>query len=217
VILPLPTAAAPARARARHHLDMGHALSEPSRPPVVLPHAPPRRRIALRRSRGPCPSCRRPLVQRAAGTVDVDECGACGGIFVEAIELTRLVLEPATAARLADSLFDRPATVPANKLRGTCPCCDDALIGRDLPRLNAGAMVCKRHGIWIDVRGLLAAAEGLAMGSLDAPTALEAVILSDDLRSSRYDALLAIARARARSERTDERLGPIELLALLLS
>lgn len=153
-------------------------------------------------------------MQRAAGTVDLDECGACGGVFVDALELTRLALEPSTAARLADHLFDRPATLPPNKLRGSCPCCDGSLIGRDLPRLNARAMVCKRHGIWIDVRGLLAAAEGLAMGNLDAPTALEAVILADDLRSCRYDALLAIARAR--SGRTDERLGPIELLAQLL-
>lgn len=153
-------------------------------------------------------------MQRAAGTVDLDECDACGGIFVEALELTRLALEPATAARLADNLFDRPATPPPNKLRGNCPCCDAPLVARDLPRLSARAMACKAHGIWIDVRSLLAAAEGLAMGNLDAPTALEAVILADDLRSCRYDALLAIARARR--DRADDRLGPIDLLALLL-
>jgi Zn-finger nucleic acid-binding protein len=211
----LPTPAAQDRARAGHHMDVGHALPESSRPPVMLPASPVRRRIALRRSRGPCPSCKKPLVQRAAGTVDLDECGACGGIFVDAIELTRVVLEPTTAAMLADSLYDRPPAPPPNKLRGSCPCCDGSLVWRDLPRLSSFAMVCKSHGLWIDVRELLAAAEGLASGLLDPPTALEAVIVSDDLRSRRYDALLALARARA--GRGDGRMGPIELLAHLLS
>ena len=214
----LPTHAGRAEAAAGHHLDVGHALPESSRPPVALPASPPRRRIALRRSRGPCPSCQRPLVQRAAGTVDLDECAACGGIFVDAVELTRVALEPSTAAMLADSLHDRPPSPPPNKLRGSCPCCGGALAWRDLPRLSAFAMVCKHHGIWIDARGLLTAAEGLAMGLLDPPTALEAVIVSDDLRSRRYDALLAIARARA--GRADGvmggRIGPIELIAHLL-
>ena len=175
----------------------------------------PIRRLAVRPSRGPCPRCASPLVQRALGGLDLDECFPCGALFVEPLELARLVFDPAVAIALVPGLLARTAVHPTRggRLRG-CPVCRRRLSLRMLATPAARAAVCRDHGAWFEPAALAAAARELADGIL-AGGEHERAVFRDDVRHGRYQAL--VAHARALRGRAPDRASPLSLLAELVA
>jgi Zn-finger nucleic acid-binding protein len=115
-----------------------------------------------------CPRCRSPLTARAVGAVGLDECHACGGVFLDAADLSALVFDRPSAQALAADLRARPAIPTTRPLRGSCPVCAHALLVRVVPRLGARALACRSHGVWLERDQLVRAAGLLGDGSIDA-------------------------------------------------
>ena len=134
---------------------------------------PPGRVLVAREPVGYCPRCRGRLEPRAVGSVDLDTCPECHGVFVEAPELSALVHDRPTALALAADLAARPARAPAKPLRGSCPVCARALSARIVGRLGARALTCKTHGAWFEHGELLRTACVVGDGKIDAPAANE--------------------------------------------
>ncbi len=213
---PVPTLPSPGPTAPFARLDAGDfAVDDDAPTRIRRERSAPTRRLAVRPSRGGCPRCRAPLVQRALGNLDLDECHGCGGVFLDVLELTRLVFDPAVAGALVPGLLARAAIHPARG--GTisgCPVCRERLVLKNLATPAGRAAVCRRHGAWLEPSSLAAAARELADGILTGGER-ERAAFRDDVRHSRYEALLA--HARALRGRTPGQNGPLSTLAALLA
>jgi Zn-finger nucleic acid-binding protein len=102
-----------------------------------------------------CPHCHGALTRVEAGSLAIDGCGACGGIWLDAGEVTALLaLPPAqlTAAVreiTADGSLTRPLTPRAGPLR--CPGCHASLtLHTDTERTGARVETCTGcRGLWV--------------------------------------------------------------------
>ncbi len=153
----------------------GQAIFDPdaSDAPTGLRRPTPTPVVTAREPLGYCPRCRGPLAARAVGAVHLDECHHCGGVFLEAAELSALVFDRPTAIALAADLDSRPRTPPGQPLRGSCPVCARALVARVVRRLGARAMACRSHGAWFEHAELIRTARALGDRALDISTATE--------------------------------------------
>jgi Zn-finger nucleic acid-binding protein len=131
---------------------------------------------ALRR----CPRCPErppsPLVAHVSGDVVLDECGRCGGMYVERRTFDRLVtdrekqsaifaaLDPAQAAAAPQPMTAQNATVAYLR----CPDCG-GLMNRTNFGKRSGVIidVCAPHGIWFDRDELRRVLEFVRQGGLD--------------------------------------------------
>ena len=125
-----------------------------------------------------CPKCHHVLDRKVTGSVEVDVCGACGGLWLDRAELVRLKL---FAEPWEISLVHEPGirnVPPTSKLvRLACPRCGDRLSIFELAEVAVD--ICDGcRGIWLD-RGEL-------------KPALKA--LTRDAAADVLDALLGVAK-----------------------
>ncbi len=141
----------------------------------------------------PCPRCA-PQTLRAVRYRDLvgDECVRCGGIFLAASFLDRLVerRDHAAGLRLALPERPRPALEPVQYVR--CPGCTQLMNRRQFGAIS-GVIVdtCRTHGVWFDGGELHAVLAFIARGGLS------------DARTKEMRAL-EVARAEVASKRAEQ-------------
>ena len=135
----------------------------------------------------PCPACLKPLAAVRLGEVQVQECRACGGLWLDRAMFEQL---GASRERQAAMLGALPApTVPpvamlaAVKYR-PCPACGQRMNRVNYARRSGVVLdVCKAHGLWFDqdeLRRVLAFIEG---GGLDRARERELLELKEARRA----------------------------------
>jgi Zn-finger nucleic acid-binding protein len=135
---------------------------------------------------GACPRCSQALAQVDYAETPLDECGGCGGVFVEAWILDRLVA--AREARISLSLSLPVRTLHRERqvryLR--CPRCSTQM-NRKIFGRSSGVVVdiCKSDGIWFDSGELASVLEFIECGGLERAQQREVEEREEELRRAR--------------------------------
>ena len=124
----------------------------------------------------PCPDCGGLMPVRLIGTVPVNECPACNGLWVEEERFDALVTKAIDAQRAA---FATGAPPPTPRVQGgnpvtievkyrKCPVCDSFMLRRNYRR-TSGVVVdsCRDHGTWLDADELEQIAGFILSGGLE--------------------------------------------------
>ena len=102
----------------------------------------------------PCPRCAETMTGLTLGDVDVRECGACGGLWLDPATLQRLCDSREQHAAITGMLAARGPTagVPVDTVRYVpCPSCHKLMNRVNFARSSGVIMdVCKPHGVWLD-------------------------------------------------------------------
>jgi Zn-finger nucleic acid-binding protein len=136
----------------------------------------------------PCPRCSTSLSVTAIGSAFLEECGACGGVWVDAQSFQQICQSKEQQAAyvgagspLAPPTLGMADRHPEDVRYVKCPAC-----GRLMNRMNfarhSGVVVdvCKQHGTWFDRDELREIVEFIRTGGLDAARDKERVQLDID-------------------------------------
>jgi len=118
-----------------------------------------------------CPGCKAPLVATAVGGVSLDQCHACGGLWIGQANFEHLAADRAERGQILGAL---PGAGHAQLVRleavryRPCPQCGKLMNRTNYGRISGVVLdVCKDHGLWFDqdeLRQVLAFIDG---GGLD--------------------------------------------------
>jgi Zn-finger nucleic acid-binding protein len=109
--------------------------------------------LPLPASRGACPRCRVPLDRVEVGSLDLEPCTSCRGVFLGAITLHRLLVEddPRDAAALAEAFgYYAPAIPDLAPPIAWCPSCARPMQRQRLPGSSIRVATCRVDGAWFD-------------------------------------------------------------------
>jgi len=132
----------------------------------------------------PCPECRRDLAPVKVGSVLLDECLACGGVFVDPPSFERICAEREQQAVVLKASFPAPAgrAVRAERYR-PCPVCGRLMNRQNFARLSGVIVdVCRGHGVWFNHGELQAIVEFVRAGGLDRAREREKTDLEEERR-----------------------------------
>lgn len=122
-----------------------------------------------------CPRCRRALVVSAVGSAFLEECGGCGGVWVDAQSFAQICKsrEQQAAYVGAGSPLPRPSLGEAAQHETVayvkCPECAQLMNRVNFARCSGVVVdVCKRHGTWFDRDELRQIVAFIRAGGLDA-------------------------------------------------
>ncbi len=109
-----------------------------------------------------CPHCRRKLVTVSAADVELNGCGACGGIWIDNAGAKRIVENPRDvftelAQRCARNAKDRGKRGE----RPACAVCQADLDVVTAPKTSVMLDICREHGTWFDAFELSALVQQL--------------------------------------------------------
>jgi len=115
----------------------------------------------------PCPGCKAPLVATTVGGVSLDQCHACGGLWVGQENFEHLAADRAERGAILGAL---PGTGPSVPVRleavryRPCPRCNRLMNRANYGRISGVVLdVCKDHGLYFDrdeLRQVLAFIDG---------------------------------------------------------
>jgi Zn-finger nucleic acid-binding protein len=117
---------------------------------------------------GRCPRCKCLLDPVELEGTPLDECGSCGGVFVEGWVLDRIVEARELRLSLALSLPVREVVLERVVRYLPCPKCA-VQMNRKIFGRSSGVVVdvCKQHGMWFDAGELAAVLEFIEGGGLE--------------------------------------------------
>jgi Zn-finger nucleic acid-binding protein len=122
-----------------------------------------------------CPRCEAPLAATAIGSAFLEECGACGGVWVDAESFQQICRsrEQQSAYVGAGSPLAPPSLGAATRHESVqyvkCPACGQLMNRMNFARQSGVVVdVCKRHGTWFDRDELRQIVEFIRGGGLDA-------------------------------------------------
>ena len=131
----------------------------------------------------PCPECRRDLAPVAVGSVILDECLACGGVFVDPPSFERICAEREQQAVVLKTSFPSPTRTPRAERYWPCPACGRLMNRQNFARLSGVIVdVCKGHGVWFNHGELQAIVEFIRAGGLDRARDREKTDLEEERR-----------------------------------
>lgn len=114
-----------------------------------------------------CPGCKDKLVSTTVGPATLDQCHACGGVWVGQGNFEQLAAGKAERGQVLGALPGAPQarTVAAGTVRyRPCPQCGKLMNRSNYARISGVILdVCKDHGLWFDrdeLRQVLAFIEG---------------------------------------------------------
>ena len=144
--------------------------------------AAPSSRAAL----GGCPRCAVPLAQIDYAETPLDECGSCGGVFVDGWILDRLVAAREARLSLAISLPIRTLHREREVRYLRCPRCS-AQMNRKIFGRSSGVVVdvCKSDGIWFDSGELASVLDFIEGGGLERAQRREIEEQNEELRKQK--------------------------------
>jgi Zn-finger nucleic acid-binding protein len=100
-----------------------------------------------------CPGCQKKLSQVLVGTLSIDECGSCRGIWVDADSFEQLCED----RQEQSTILGRAAVVhPEAKAKGRrlyipCPVCRQLMLPVNFAKRSGIVIdVCREHGVWFD-------------------------------------------------------------------
>jgi Zn-finger nucleic acid-binding protein len=122
-----------------------------------------------------CPRCSSPLSVTAIGDAFLEECGGCGGVWVDAQSFQAICQSREQQAAYVGAgsplspLSLGVATQHASVQYVKCPACGQLMNRMNFAR-HSGVVVdvCKRHGTWFDRDELRQIVEFIRAGGLDA-------------------------------------------------
>ena len=124
----------------------------------------------------PCPRCGSELGFWTIADAAVDECSACGGIFLHK-ELLQRFLDPLDLGGEVLAAFPegKPSVMQSGSLYIKCPICR-TIMNRQQFAFGAKLVVdiCSEHGIWFDTNELRAAVSFAELGGLERATQIVA-------------------------------------------
>ncbi|MCA9625671.1 MAG: zf-TFIIB domain-containing protein [Myxococcales bacterium] len=122
--------------------------------------------LSERPGHGPCPRCHEPMSPRLYADLDLDECDACGGVFVEAPMMDRIFARERSAPlHLALPKREAPRETQVRYLK--CPICETLMNRKIFGRVSGVVVdVCKPHGVWFDAGELQAVIDFVQRGGL---------------------------------------------------
>lgn len=120
------------------------------------------------RAHGNCPRCANQLIEEDYADTPLDECGQCGGIFVDGWILDRLSAAREARISLSLSLPDRRLHRETAVRYLRCPRCGQQM-NRKIFGRSSGVVVdvCKQHGMWFDAGELAAVIDFIEGGGLE--------------------------------------------------
>jgi Zn-finger nucleic acid-binding protein len=118
-----------------------------------------------------CPGCRAALAATSVGGVSLDQCGACGGVWIGQHNFEQLA---ATRAERAQVLADLPGQGEHAAVRleavhyRPCPQCKKLMNRMNYARISGVVLdVCKEHGLWFARDELRQVLEFIERGGLE--------------------------------------------------
>lgn len=141
---------------------------------------------AARAVLGGCPRCAVPLVETDYADTPLEECSRCGGVFVEAWILDRLVAARDARISLSLSLPIRTLHREREVRYLRCPRCSMQM-NRKIFGRSSGVVVdiCKSDGIWFDSGELASVLDFIEAGGLERAEEREAEERREELRRAR--------------------------------
>jgi len=131
----------------------------------------------------PCPECRHDLAAVKVGSVILDECLACGGVFVDPPSFERICAEREQQAVVLKAGFPNPTRPPRAERYWPCPACGRLMNRQNFARLSGVIVdVCKGHGVWFNHGELQAIVEFMRAGGLDRAREREKTDLEEERR-----------------------------------
>jgi Zn-finger nucleic acid-binding protein len=178
--------------------------------------------IANQANRRPCPRCELPLEAREVSDLVIDECTACGGLFLDEIAVGRVLDDEdhTRAETLLAALPRRPLKsmpAPGAKMYVRCPTCT-TVMNRRLFATGSGVIVdvCRAHGTFFDAGELPAIIEFVRSGGLEIAAKKDAQRAAD--RDQQHRAAAERARAMFKAGHyKDDGSALVDLLAALFS
>lgn len=133
-----------------------------------------------------CPQCRQPLVKSTVGQAALDQCHACGGVWLGEAAFDKVAGDREERGSVLGAL---PGATPSAALEGQavryrpCPACA-RLMNRTNYARTSGVILdtCKDHGVWFDRDELRRVLEFIEAGGLDKARAKEKLMLEERRR-----------------------------------
>lgn len=101
-----------------------------------------------------CPGCQAALVSTTVGPATLDQCHACGGVWVGQGNFEQLAADRAERGQVLGALpgVGPGKAAPAEAVRyRPCPCCGKLMNRSNYARISGVVLdVCKDHGLWFD-------------------------------------------------------------------
>jgi len=149
------------------------------------------------------------------GSVVLDECRACGGVFVDRTSFERICSEREQQAVVLQASLPAPQAVGQARADRYWPCPDCArLMNRqNFARISGVVLdVCKDHGVWFNHGELTRIVEFIRGGGLGRARELEKLDLQEERERLHHDQMLATIRTARLPE---EQGGGLDLRVLL--
>jgi Zn-finger nucleic acid-binding protein len=183
------------------------------------------RKDAPARPERSCPQCRAILHAVAVGSVVLDECRSCGGLWVDAESFRKICSEREEQAVLLG--FEKPpggdvGRPPTQKAYRPCPECRRLMNRVNYAKVSGVVVdICKGHGVFFDRGELQRIVRFLQDGGMERARAREKDDLEDQrarLRQAKIDARLTAGRLPATTDpsRSGEYRGLLEAVRGLL-
>jgi Zn-finger nucleic acid-binding protein len=117
--------------------------------------------------------------------VTLDECAACGGVFVDPPSFERVCAEREQQAVVLQAAFPIPsARAPRPERYWPCPVCQRLMNRQNFARLSGVIVdVCKGHGVWFNHGELHAIVAFVRAGGLDRARERDKADLEHERRS----------------------------------
>lgn len=136
----------------------------------------------------PCPACAKPLASAKVGEVDVGECLACGGLWLDRAMFEQLGTSRERQGTVLGALPapDQPQVVKLEPVQyRPCPACRQRMNRVNYAKRSGVVLdVCKAHGIWFDKDELRRVLAFIAGGGLDRARDLELEALKEARRAA---------------------------------
>jgi Zn-finger nucleic acid-binding protein len=101
-----------------------------------------------------CPACQGPLATTTVGAATLDQCHACGGVWVGRANFEQLAADRAERGQVLGALPGAPAArvLTADPVRyRPCPQCGKLMNRTNYARISGVVLdTCKDHGLWFD-------------------------------------------------------------------
>jgi Zn-finger nucleic acid-binding protein len=158
------------------------------------------RAVAPDRPARPCPDCREAMGTVRVGSVTLDECERCGGLWVDSGSFRRICAEREEQAVVLQLGTPSPGMPSPAEPQGYVPCpeCRRLMNRQNFARVSGVILdVCRAHGVWFNPGELQRIVEFLRGGGMERARAREKAELEEErarLRATRLDARLAAAR-----------------------
>ncbi len=135
-----------------------------------------------------CPACAKPLAAGKVGDLEVRECRACGGLWLDRAVFERLGANRERQGAVLGAL-PAPTAAPVVSLEAIqyrpCPACQQRMNRVNYARRSGVVLdVCKEHGIWFDKDELRRVLAFISEGGLDRARELEIEELKEAKRAA---------------------------------